>query len=127
LPRKLPALTVVQSPQQFLYISRNKKMNFDPASYEHTDHTPPMAAVEDTVVEAIVMGSGGPENSEITEAGLRFVRHLLVNSRSIRFGFIPNMKDPDCIRQIAREFIRRCGSGSIALQTMHQVIQPAEA
>lgn len=102
-------------------------MNFDPASDEHTEHIPGMANVEDTVVEAIVMGSGGPENSEITEAGLRFVRHLLVNSRSIRFGFIPNMKDPDCIRQIAREFIRRCGSGPIALQTMYQVIQPAEA
>ncbi|MBU6453634.1 MAG: hypothetical protein KGS72_17780 [Cyanobacteria bacterium REEB67] len=102
-------------------------MNFDPASYEHTDHVPAMAAVEDTVIEAIVMGSGGPENIEITDGGLRFVRHLLANSRSIRFGFIPNMKDPDCIRQVAREFIRRCGSGPIALQTMYQVIQTAEA
>ena len=34
-------------------------MNFDPASDEHTEHIPAMAAVEDTVVEAIVMGSGG--------------------------------------------------------------------
>ena len=102
-------------------------MNFDPASYEHTDYVPAMSAVEDTVVDAIVLGSGGPENREITEAGLRFVRHLLVNSRSIHFGFVPNMKDPECIRQIAREFIRRCGSGTIALQTMRQVIQPAEA
>ena len=101
-------------------------MNFDPASYDHTDH-PPITSVEDTVIEAIVMGSGGPDNDEITEAGLRFVRHLMVNSRSIRFGFIPNFKDPDCIRLIAREFIRKCGSGTIALQTMHQVIQPAEA
>jgi hypothetical protein len=102
-------------------------MNFDPASYDHSEHTPAITSVEDTVVEAIVMGSGGPENVEITDAGLRFVRHLMVNSRSMRFGFIPNFKDPQCIRHIAREFIRRCGSGTIALQTMHQVIQPAEA
>ncbi len=101
-------------------------MNFDPASFDHTEHSA-MASVEDTVVEAIVMGSGGPENVEITEAGLRFVRHLIVNSRSIRFGFIPNFKDAACIRQMARDFIRKCGSGTIALQTMHQVIQPAEA
>lgn len=102
-------------------------MNFDPESHELTDYTPCTSSVEDTVMEAIVMGSGGPHNVEITEGGLRFIRHLMVNSKSIHFGFIPNFKDQDCIRQIAREFIRKCGSGTTALQTMHSLIQPAEA
>ena len=102
-------------------------MNFDPASFENTDQAPAMNQVENAVIETIMRGSGGPENNEITECGLRFVRHILSNSRSIRFGFIPNMKDPECIKAIAREFIRRCGSASIAMQTMYQVIEVAEA
>jgi hypothetical protein len=65
------------------------------------------------------LGSGGPDNAEITEAGLRFIRHLMATSRSMRFGFMPNFKNMDSIREVAREFIRRCGGASSALQTMH--------
>jgi len=109
-------------------------MNFDPASFEHIDfdlcrHVSAQihsieSAIENTVVENIVKGSGGPENNETTDAGLRFVRHLLVNSRSMRFGFMPNLKDMEHIRQIAQEYIRRCGNGPIALENMYQVMQP---
>jgi hypothetical protein len=70
-------------------------------------------------VRAIVQGSGGPDNGEITESGLRFVRYLLSTSRSMRFGFMPNFKNMDSIRELARDFIRRCGGAATALQTMH--------
>ena len=73
---------------------------------------------EDSVVQTIVDGSGGPTNAEITEPGLRFIRHLLSNSRPARHGFIPNFKDMDSIRFIAREFIRLCGGPSLAMQKM---------
>lgn len=114
-------------------------MNFDPASFDHIDldlcrisQTVSAqifsieTAIENTVVETIVMGSGGPENQETTEAGLRFVRHILANSKSMRFGFMPNLKDMNNIRSLAQDFIRHCGNGPLALETMYQVIQPGE-
>lgn len=73
---------------------------------------------EDSVVQTIVEGSGGPGNAEITEPGLRFIRHLLSRSRPARHGFIPNFKDMDAIRSMAREFIRCCGGPSLAIQKM---------
>jgi len=42
----------------------------------------------------------------------------------MRFGFMPNLKDMQHIRQIAQEYIRRCGNGPLALETMYQVMQP---
>jgi hypothetical protein len=96
-----------------------ENMSFDPSA----DHPPAELvaafAAESSIVRAIVLGSGGPDNAEITESGLRFVRHLLANSRSMRFGFMPNFKNMDSIRELAREFIRRCGGASPALKTMH--------
>ncbi len=112
-------------------------MNFDPASFEHIDFdlgklnsrvsaqiNAIESAIENTVVDTIVMGSGGPDNNETTEAGLRFVRHLLANSKAMRFGFMPNLKDMNNIRCLAQDFIRNCGNGPSALETMYQVIQP---
>jgi hypothetical protein len=102
-------------------------MNFDPPS-EETDFDPiqtntsDVAATfvaESSIVRTIVQGSGGPDNAEITEPGLRFVRHILCNSRAMRFGFMPNFKDMDSIRELARDFIRKCGGANVALQTMH--------
>ena len=77
---------------------------------------------ESSIVGMIVLGSGGPENAEITDQGLRFVRHIMANSRSCRSGFLPNFKDMDCIQELSRDFIRRCGTATTALQTMYQVI-----
>ncbi len=81
---------------------------------------------EASIVRTIVQGSGGPENCETTEPGLRFVRHILCTSKAIRFGFMPNLKDMNSIREVAREFIRKCGGTSPALQTMHSVVQQAQ-
>lgn len=104
-------------------------MNFDPTPHEPDQDAPNSApaelvtcfVAEASIVRAIVEGSGGPENAEITDKGLRFVRHILSNSRSMRFGFMPNLKDMDNIRELARDFIRKCGGASIALATMHAV------
>ncbi|MGI0086021.1 MAG: hypothetical protein ACREBQ_13160 [Nitrososphaerales archaeon] len=99
-------------------------MNFDPPS-DGLDFNPAtpgdlaVCAAETSIVRAIVQGSGGPDNHEITDSGLRFVRHILSTSRAMRFGFMPNFKDMDSIRELARDFIRKCGGASPALQTMH--------
>lgn len=76
---------------------------------------------EDTIVRTIVEGSGGPENDEMTDPGLRFVRHLLSTSRPARHGFVPNFKDMETIRHVARDFIRRCGGAAHAMQTMIRI------
>ena len=81
-----------------------------------------VATAETLIVRMIVMGSGGPENAEITEQGLRFVRHLMANSRACRSGFVPNFKSMDCIKELAKDFIRQCGNASHALNTMYQLI-----
>lgn len=107
-------------------------MNFDP---NFNDNDSPEPNVEPTlldfsvaefaetsIVGMIVLGSGGPENAEITDQGLRFIRHIMANSRSCKSGFLPNFKDMDCIQEQARDFIRRCGTATSALQTMYQVI-----
>lgn len=96
----------------------SEEINFDPTINQPTDVFASFVA-ESSIVRAIVQGSGGPDNAEITETGLRFVRHLLATSRSMRFGFMPNFKDMESIRQMAREFIRKCGSATNALQTLH--------
>lgn len=106
-------------------------MNFDPIPDQETIESNQtgkttdvgiIAMAEALIVRMIVMGSGGPENAEITEQGLRFVRHLMANSRACRSGFVPNFKSMDSIREVARDFIRTCGNASHALQTMYQVI-----
>lgn len=96
--------------------SSSDEINFDP-------FLAPLAAatVESSIVQTIVEGSGGPDNSEITDAGLRFVRHLLATSKMMRFGFMPNLKNMDAIRAVARDFIRRCGGSTLAFQTMQAV------
>jgi len=105
-------------------------MNFDPhidesscdASCAPTQHTSCQVAVS-SIVDAIVQGSGGPDNSEMSEHGLRFVRHILASSRLTRFGFMPNFKNMEVVQALARDFIRNCGDSTIALQAMHTVTQ----
>lgn len=94
------------------------EMNFDP-TYDMELFMRTMA--EQSIVRVIIEGSGGPENEEFTEDGLRFVRYLLSISRSTRFGFLPNFKDMDTIREVARQFIKYCGGPSVAMQTMNRV------
>ncbi len=77
---------------------------------------------EQQIVYSILNGSGGPDNREMTDSGLRFIRYLLSISRCARFGFLPNFKDPESAREIARQFIKYCGCAAIAMHTM-QCIQ----
>lgn len=97
-------------------------MNFDPASDEKSNMLGGISLVEATVIDTIVMGSGGPDNGPITDAGLRFVRHIISQSKASRFGFLPNLKDMNCIQDLARDFIASQGSASTALETMYQVM-----
>jgi hypothetical protein len=111
-------------------------MNFDPALPEEEINFEPVVIkpqsdviasflAEASIVRTIVQGSGGPENAEMTEAGLRFVRHLICTSKAMRFGFMPNLKDMNTIREVAREFIRKSGNSTSALQLMYTVMQEA--
>jgi hypothetical protein len=109
-------------------------MELDPLAPNDLDFSPvpsspPIELVasyiaETSIVRAIIQGSGGPENSDITESGLRFIRHLLATSRPSPCGSLPNLKDSDCIKEIAREFVRESGSAAVALHTMYAVMQP---
>jgi len=89
-------------------------MNFNPGCSEVKMEVLFHSVAEQYIVRSIVEGSGGPDNEEITEDGLRFVRYLLSISRSTRFGFLPNFKDMDTIYELARQFIRYCGGASAA-------------
>ncbi len=73
---------------------------------------------EESIIQAIIEGSGGPTNEAMTDAGLRFVRYLLMSSTSARHGFLPNFKDPQIIRRLARRFIRTCGGAAHAMERM---------
>jgi hypothetical protein len=105
----------------------SNEMDFDPIFYKPAADVVASFVAEASIVRTIVQGSGGPDNAEITDTGLRFVRHLMVTSKSVRFGFMPNFKDMDSIREVARDFIKKCGGATHALQTMYNVIQVAEA
>ena len=105
----------------------SSEANFDPVFMEaEADRLLP-SVVEASIVQAIVEGSGGPENTEMTDPGLRFVRHLLSISRPARHGFVPNFKDMAIIRQAARQFIRRCGGATLAIQAMMRITQCEQA
>lgn len=101
-------------------------MNNNPSSNEDFDSA--ISAIdqvfveiaESSIVNMIVTGSGGPENQEITEPGLRFVRYLIAKKDSFSSGIIPNFKDDNCIRDLAKEFIRQCGTPTNALKIMYQ-------
>lgn len=97
------------------------EMNFNPGCSDQKMEALFNQIAEQSIIQTILEGSGGPENEEITEDGLRFVRYLLSISRSTRFGFLPNFKDIDTIRELARQFIRYCGGATIALQTLNRV------
>lgn len=128
-------------------------MNFDPASQDSTDmfsseiysdcyldssdfsrdeelylkRMPALSLVEATIADSIILGSGGPDNGPITDAGLRFVRYIISQTRASSFGFLPNLKDMDCISQLAKSFITHCGSTALALETMYEVMHTQEA
>lgn len=101
------------------------EMNFNPSymAGSASAETSFAAIAEQLIVQTILDGSGGPENGDMSEDGLRFIRYLLSISRSARFGFLPNFKDMDSVREIARQFIRYCGGAPLAMYTMHQVLQ----
>lgn len=106
-------------------------MNSDLSGYNEIDFSPPSPPIEmvasfvaeSSIVRTIVQGSGGPENAEITEAGLRFIRHILSTSSLTREGFLPNFKDMNTVRELACKFISWSGGSSMALQTMYSIMQ----
>ncbi len=102
-----------------------EELNFEPLFVESASEHIASFLAEASIVRTIVQGSGGPENCETTESGLRFVRHILCTSRAMRFGFMPNLKDMNTIREVARDFIRKCGGSSSALQTMRAISELA--
>ena len=104
--------------------SNYSEMNFNPGYTEGQMDALFHSIAEQSIVRTIIEGSGGPENEDITEDGLRFVRYLLSISRSTKFGFLPNFKDWETIRELARQFIRYCGGASTALQTLNRVTDP---
>lgn len=75
---------------------------------------------ENSIVKMIITGSGGPENREISESGLRFVRFLISRQETFSKGIMPNFKDLNCIHTLARDYIRECGTASKALKLMQQ-------
>ncbi|MBX9725070.1 MAG: hypothetical protein K2X81_26945 [Candidatus Obscuribacterales bacterium] len=79
------------------------------------------AMAEQSIVNTIMEGNRGAE--EMSDSGLRFIRYLLSISRAARFGFLPNFGDMEAVREIARQFIRYCGSSAVALYTMNQVLE----
>jgi hypothetical protein len=101
----------------------SSEMNFNPGQADTQMDAAFASLAEHSIMRTIVEGSGGPENEDITEDGLRFVRYLLSISRSTRFGFLPNFKDMNTIRELARHFIRYCGGSALAMQTMNRVTQ----
>lgn len=80
------------------------------------------ALAEQRIVQTILDGSGGLEDQEMTDGGLRFIRYLLSISKCARFGFLPNFQDQHSAREIARQFIRYCGGAAIAMHTMQSII-----
>ncbi|PWT95750.1 MAG: hypothetical protein C5B53_10970 [Candidatus Melainabacteria bacterium] len=106
-------------------------MNFDFPGLNNLDFTPAgppidmlaSLSAESAIINAIVQGSGGPDNAEWTDAGLRFVRHLLSISGSARRGVIPNFKNVEIVQEMARQFIRQCGGGTLAMQVLASIMQ----
>jgi hypothetical protein len=102
-------------------------MNFEPDPIDNdvsqtSRQNISVCPIENSIVQTIVEGSGGPENQEMTDPGLRFVRYLLSISRPARQGFVPNFKDMSYIHKVARDFISRCGGAHLAAQTMNNII-----
>lgn len=106
-------------------------MDFTNPATNNLDFSPPREQVsmlssfvaETTIVRAIVEGSGGPDNMEISEAGLRFIRYMLSQSSSARLGHLPNFKDMQSIQAAARDFIAQSGGASKALRALYSATQ----
>lgn len=74
------------------------------------------------VERAIIEGSGGPENIPVSMAGLRFIRHLLSLLPDNQYAVLPNFKNIETIKSLARLFIDSCGSINQALQNMQTIM-----
>ncbi|MBI4533785.1 MAG: hypothetical protein HY711_07535 [Candidatus Melainabacteria bacterium] len=96
-------------------------MDFNPPNVGRPGEFICPVSVEESIVGTIIEGSGGAENGEFTDCGLRFVRYLLSISPSARHGFVPNLKDLGIIRRLARDFIHRCGGPAGAVQAMLEI------
>lgn len=80
---------------------------------------------EKSIIATILEGCGGieAESEKMSEGGLRFIRYLLSISRAAKFGFLPNFSDLEAIQEVAKHFIRYCGSAATALYTMNEVLE----
>ena len=97
-------------------------MNLDRSPANLPENHSARTMAEAAIVKMIMMGCGGPNNDEMTDEGLRFIRHLMATSRACQSGFVPNFKDIDCVRAIAKDFIRQSGDALRAIKQMQQVI-----
>ncbi len=106
-------------------------MNFDPRFCDETFKAQVFinkmnvacdAFAEATITRMIKTGSGGPDNLEITDQGLRFVRYLIANQPESRWAILPNFKDERCVQDLARQFIGQWGSPISAVEAMYEII-----
>ena len=81
----------------------NVKRNAATKSIDNAFHD----MAENSIVKMIITGSGGPENQEINESGLRFIRFLIARREAYSSGIIPNFKDLKCIQDLAKEYISK--------------------
>ncbi|MBP7864040.1 hypothetical protein KA183_20310 [bacterium] len=106
-------------------------MNFDPRFCDETFRAQVFinkmniacdAFAEATITRMIKTGSGGPENMDITDQGLRFVRYLMCNRPANNWSTLPNFKDEHSVREMARRFISHWGSPISAVEAMYKII-----
>jgi hypothetical protein len=73
------------------------------------------------IERAIIEGSGGPDCIAISQEGLRFIRHLLAHYGNNLNG-LPNFKNKNTIKHLAQTFIDHCGSLTLALENMQNIM-----
>lgn len=98
-------------------------LNFEPSNTDANNTSSGESSLTAIAEQSIVNTIMDREPEHMSDSGLRFIRYLLSISRAARFGFLPNFRDLDAVREIARQFIRYCGSAAVALYTMNQVLE----
>ena len=96
-------------------------MNFDPTSFG-LDFRPPIAEGAPTVLINVLAEESIVENINAeTDAGLRFIRHLM---SKMTLSSLPDFKDVETVRFLARRFIAEAGSGVRAIELMNTITSP---
>lgn len=91
-------------------------MDFEPAS------TILSCVAEQTIVQTILEGTNCSEGQECSPESLRFIRYLLSTSSCDRSGYLPNFKNMESVRKLARKYIINAGGPGFALTKMLDVM-----